>query len=186
MRYTHVAGVAGAALLASVALAGGNAGAQEIPLSPLDVSPTSGPAGTTITVSGGSCATTDEGLEPVAVAFVFLWDGELNDEDILNGELATPEADGSWTTSFTFPDGHDPEATYLVSGFCVGEAADPANNVLLADYDAYDFDLTGPPPTEPPVVTPPDLPPAAPVEPSDSPAPAPVATPVPGDPNVTG
>jgi hypothetical protein len=122
----------------------------------------------------------------MAVSFVFVWDGELNDEDILNGTVIPAEADGSWTASFTFPEGHDPEGTYAVSGFCVGFADVPENDILLADYDMYDFDLTGAAPTEPPVVTAPDIPPVAPVAPSDSPAPAPVARPVPGDPEFTG
>ena len=184
MRHRHVAGVAAAALMTSVALAGGIAGAQEEPgeLAPLTVDPTSGQPGTVISVSGGECMTEDPALDPVAFGFLFRQDDELTEDDFLAAAEAEAAPDGTWATSLTVPDGFDPEGVYLVGALCAGLAETPEGDQLLRDYEPVEFDLTGPPPTEPPVVTPPDLPPVVPV----GPAAAPVATAVRARPTFTG
>ena len=185
MRYRHVAGVATAALLASVALAGGIAGAQEEPgeFAPLTVEPTSGPAGTVIFASGGQCVTEDPALIPVGFPFLFVEDDELTEDDILDFDEVEAAPDGTWAASLTVPDGFDPEGIYVVGAFCIGFAEDPANDQLIVAYEPVEFDLTGPPPTEPPVVTPPpDVPPVVPIAPAE----APVATAVRARPTFTG
>jgi hypothetical protein len=187
MRHRHVAGVATAALMTFVALAGGSAGAQEEPgeFAPLTVDPTSGPPGTVISVSGDGCATEDPALIPVAFGFMFRLDDELTEDDFLAAGDVEASPDGTWATSLTVPDGFDPEGIYAVGAVCAGIAETPEDDQLLVDYEPVEFDLTGPPPTEPPVVTPPDLPPVVPVAPA-APAAAPVATAVQARPSFAG
>jgi hypothetical protein len=180
LRHKYVAGVATAALLVSAALAGGTAGAQAVP--PLTVDPTSGPPGTVVSVSGGGCTTEDPALMADAFPFLVRVDEELTEDDFLAGSEAEPAADGTWATTLTVPDGFDPEGVYVVGAICVGLAETPEGDQLLFEYEPIEFDLTGPPPTEPPVVTPPDLPPVVPVGPAE----APVARPVQARPTFTG
>lgn len=183
MRHRHVAGVATAALLTSLALAGGTAGAQEPgEFAPLTVDPTSGAPGTMVSVSGGGCTTEDPALIPVGFTFMFRVDDELTEDDLLASNEVDAAPDGTWATSLTVPEGFDPEGIYLVGAVCVGLAETPEGDQLILDYEPVEFDLTGAPPTEPPVVTPPDIPSVVPIGPAEAPA----ATAVRARPTFTG
>ena len=150
---------AGGAAMAALTLGPLPVGAQE-PLLPISVSPTSGPAGTTVTISGTECLS--EGGPGDLEAYLFYGDGE----PILvwSGTVA---ADGSWTAS-TVPEATDPPGIYTLSATCF---ASPDSDQIVADYDFVDFELTA----------------AAPEAPADPAAPAAApATPVTGQPRYTG
>jgi hypothetical protein len=187
LRYRHVAGAASAALLASVALAAGPASAQEEePLAPLAVAPTSGPAGTVISVSGDGCLLQEgqEGLIPTGDAVLLRIDDAVTDDDVVAENIVAAAPDGTWSTSLTVPEGLDPEAVYVVAAVCFGVAEPVENTVVLVEYEPILFDVLGSP-TEPPV-TPPDveIPPVE-IDPPAA-APAPAARAVRAQPTFTG
>jgi hypothetical protein len=167
MRRTRIA-TAAAAGVAVVALLGASpAGAQEF--LPIEVSPTSGPAGTVVTVSGDGCIA--EGTPGVVDVVLFF---EAAEDPVLVFST-TPEevaADGSWSTGF-IAEATDPPGLYDVTATCFtdAEGAD-----IVAEYDFATFELTAPTPTPGPTT-----PPTVPVTPQ-----APPATPVTGDPDFTG
>jgi hypothetical protein len=169
MNIRRMAAVGTAGLLSAAVLAGSPAGAQEGgEFAPLTVDPTSGPAGTAISVSGADCL--EEGAAPVGFAVLFRFDDDETDDDILDTAEVDAADDGTWATSLTMPAGLDPEGVYVVTATCfVGE------DQVVVDYEGVEFDLTGAAPTEPPA----DTPPAA-------PAPAPAATAVRAQPTFTG
>jgi hypothetical protein len=171
MNIRRMAAVGTAGLLSAAILAAGPAGAQEGgELAPLTVDPTSGPAGTVISVSGADCL--DEGVATVSSAYLFRFDGdEPTEDDLLDIVDVDAEEDGTWAASLTMPAGLDPEGVYLVSATCF--LAD--SEQIVIDYEAVEFDLTGAAPTAPPADTPP---PAL--------TPAPAAAPVRAQPTFTG
>ncbi|HEY8543428.1 MAG TPA: hypothetical protein VIL36_00205 [Acidimicrobiales bacterium] len=151
------------------------------------VSPTSGPPGTVITVSGTGCF--QDGYPDRSVTVVFT-DGS-------SGATAFTEPDdsGAWSTQLTVPDTADPDATYEVTASCWGSILGDNGHVII-DYGPVAFDVTGggtPPTTAPPTTQPPTTPeepeepgPSTPEEPeAEVPTPAP-ATPVVDTPNYTG
>lgn len=154
---------AGGAAAAALTLGAVPVGAQEA-LLPISVTPTSGPAGTVATLSGGDCI--GEGGPGDLEAY--LWDSTGDEPDFV--WLGTVASDGSWTASVQF-EATDPVGTYTLSATCF---AGPESSEIVADYDFVDFELTAsePAPT-PPAETP--------AEPAAAPA-APVA----GRPSYTG
>jgi hypothetical protein len=172
----------------SALLAGVPAGAQseEPVLLPLTVDPTSGPAGTVITVGGEQCGGVDDGLDNSAVMALLTPDPEdpLSPPFIVEiGEVAAGE-DGSWTGEITVPEGVDPDAPHFVTALCLAAIPGEEEPEVVAEYDFVEFDVTGEEPTTPPpTVEPPvDVPP--PPEP-ETPT-APPAVPVVAPPDFTG
>ncbi|HET6953375.1 MAG TPA: hypothetical protein VFI47_23555 [Acidimicrobiales bacterium] len=154
-------------LVVSALLAGAPVGAQSAPL-PLNVSPTSGPVGTVVDISGSGCLG-PEG--PGAVLVFALFQGEELppvDADPANPVIAN--ADGTWE----FPVEILPEAaeagSFDIAARCT---VNDASGTVIAEYARVPFTITdGTPTTEPPA-------------PAD-PAPAPAAAPVTATPTFTG
>ena len=156
-----VIAAAGSAAVAALTLGASPVGAQES-LLPISVSPTSGPAGTTVTISGDGCLYEGPGdLE----AYLFTGDGTLL--DVWSGTVAQ---DGSWSASIV-PEATDAPGIYTLSATCY---VSPESDQIVVDYDFVDFELTGAAPEAP--VTP------------EAPAPAvaPAATAVRAAPSYTG
>jgi hypothetical protein len=177
-----VAGIA-AALAASPAGAGENPN----PTLPWSATPTSGPPGTTVTVSGDGCSAPDLS----GVARIVLGDlTALAEGGTL--VLATVEisagSDGSWTGELVVPPGVDPSHSFIIGGVCQLSLAgqEPQD---AGEYDGITFDVTGdgPAPTEPTVPTEPTTPtvPGEPPAEPEVPTPPP-ATPIVDDPDFTG
>jgi hypothetical protein len=132
---------------------------------PLDVSPTSGPPGTVITVRGEEC------IPPQGVTFVEVdMFNETAQQSVAHH--VDEEAAGSWSAQLTVPAGVDPDDAFVVIANCffLGPEDDP---ILIVRYERVDFDVT-----EAPTTT---TPPAAP-----APAPAAPAKPVEAKPTFTG
>ena len=135
----------------------------------ITVSPTSGPIGTVVTVSGTNC---DNGVVEVSMV-----DFDSEAEVVVLEAVQT--SDGLWSDSFAVPD-IDPAGDWHIWAFCwLGGETTPVNYDLVPVHVLEDGT----------VVTPPETPvdPAAPpvIEPGVAPVAAP-ATPVPGDPSYTG
>jgi hypothetical protein len=140
----------------------------------LTVTPTSGPAGTVVTVSGDDCA-----FNSISIFLVKL-------PSAVVAQSGTESSDnGTWSGTVTVPQGADPAADYVVTAQCFVSAGEQSQ--VKHDYEQVPFDVTGggttpttptttPPgePTEPPVIDPE----AVPV--------APVAVAVVADPDFTG
>lgn len=169
MRHKGVFALVSAGIGAATVLVAAPAGAQE--LLPITVDPTSGGAGTVITVSGAEC-TSENPEDAPEVDFI------LADEEFFFGEgeglvadenLVQAADDGTWSGELTVPAGLDPDLSWFVSALCFSGPGEDAE--VLADYDLVEFDVTGPPTTTPttppsttpPPTTPPEAPPAAPV-----------------------
>jgi hypothetical protein len=122
----------------------------------LEVSPTSGPPGTVITVQGEDCTTTDPGLEAVLV--------NLIDENTQQPVIPFIEAPaGSWSIQLTIPQEIDPDHAFAITASCVNFDS-PDTFVVVFDYEPVAFDVTEPPTAAPPTTAPPTTtPPAEPV-----------------------
>ena len=159
--------------------------AQAVPgVISMHFSTTSGPPGTHVTISGDRC----QG----GVATVFFRDkGDPNDPtDILRSKDFTPDGDGAWSGDFAIPDGLDPAPEYFLSGQCTSVD----DQSVINFYDFQPFDVTAAPPVEQPPGPPSSggsgggggtAAPTPQAGGSSVPA-APPATPIPGDPTVTG
>jgi hypothetical protein len=165
MTIRRAALAASTGLALAAALFAAPAGAQEAEFLPLDITPTSGPAGTAITVSGDDCAPEQEFNAFVQVYFA-------NETDVLDAVETEIGGDGSWSTQISVPDGTDPAGTYAVFATCFVDNGEDVE--VNAEYEEVAFDVTGD------VVVPPTL------EPTPAPAPAAPAAPVPGNPTFTG
>jgi hypothetical protein len=167
MKSRRAALVATTGLALAAALFAAPAGAQEAEFAPLDITPTSGPAGTSITVSGDDC-----GGEQAFNAFVQVY--FANETDVLNAVETEIAETGSWSTQIQVPAGTDPAGTYSVFATCFVDNGEDVEVNL--EYEEVAFDVTGD------VVTP--------SQPAPTPAPAPTAAapaaPVPGDPTFSG
>jgi hypothetical protein len=151
----------GSAAVAALTFGAIPVGAQA--LSPISVTPTSGPIGTVFTASGADCIS-EAGPGDLEA---YLWFGEGTEPVLVwSGTVA---ADGTWTASVQ-SEATDPPGTYTVSATCF---ASPESADVVADYDFVDFELTAAPAPE------------APAEPEVVPAAAP-ATAVPGRPSFAG
>lgn len=149
------------------------------------VTPTSGPVGTVISISGTGCY--DEGL-PDRTVSMYLTNG-------LTGQtnLVTPDDNGAWSGHITVSGGLDPDLDYYVAASCWGEILGD-NGQVIQEYGPVDFDVTGDgpvpttpttqPPTEPTTPTEPTVPGEPPAEP-EVPTPPP-ATPIVDEPDFTG
>jgi hypothetical protein len=155
-------GVAATALVGTLPV-----GAQEGDLLPISVTPSSGPAGTVVTVSGEDCVS-EAGPGDLVV---YLFDSTSADPIEVFGGTVTE--DGAWTSQLQV-EATDPPGVYDFSATCFES---PESETIVADYDFASFELTAPAPTGPPAAEP--TPPAAP------PAAAP-ATAVPAKPTFTG
>lgn len=172
MRNKRMIALAAVGAAAASVLAASPVGAQEGELAPLDVAPLSGPAGTVITVKGDDCQAHHEGEEhiiPVVEAIFVDYDAEtiLDAASVEGGETS-----GEWSLTLTVPDDIDPEGVYAVTATCWDDIEE---EIILTDYDIYEFDVTG---TSTPPPTPTTTPPAN--------APPPPATPVVEEPPFTG
>jgi hypothetical protein len=169
MRHKGVFALVSAGIGAAAVLVAAPAGAQEPPELPLSVEPTTGGAGTVITVSGDGC-TSENPEDAPEVDFIladevfFFGEGEgvVADEDLVQAE------DGTWSGQLTVPADVDPDLSWFVSALCFSGPGEDAE--VLAVYEIVEFDVTGPPTTPttppsttPPPTTPPEAPPAAPV-----------------------
>jgi hypothetical protein len=169
MRHKGVFALVSAGIGAAAVLVAAPAGAQEPPELPLSVEPTTGGAGTVITVSGDGC-TSENPEDGPEVDFIladeefFFGEGEgVADEDVVQAE-----DDGTWSGQLTVPADVDPDLSWFVSALCFSGPGEDAE--VLAVYEIVEFDVTGPPTTPttppsttPPPTTPPEAPPAAPV-----------------------
>lgn len=151
------------------------------------VTPTSGPAGTVISVSGTGCY--EDGLPDTEVTISF-GDGE----SVGVSTMIIPDDNGAWSGQLTVPAGVDPAGEYAVGGYCWGEILGD-NGQMIREYASVAFDVTGdgPAPTTPEPTTPTTQPgpgpePTVPGEPGDDPEvpTPPAATPVVDDPDYTG
>jgi hypothetical protein len=158
MRCKRVAAAATAGVAVAALLTGTPAGAQE--LLPIDVSPTSGPPGTLITVSGEECI--GEGGPGVVDVSVF-FDDEEDPAFGFSTEPGEVADDGTWSIAFIFED-TDPPGLYDVTATCF---VDAESEEVIVDYDFVTVELTKPPapPTTQPPTTPPTTPPAPPAAP---------------------
>jgi hypothetical protein len=153
---------AGGAAVAALTLGAVPVGAQS--LSPISVTPTSGPIGTVFTASGAGCIS-EAGPGDLEA---YLWYGDGTEPILVwSGTVAD---DGTWTASVQ-SEPTDPPGTYTVSATCF---ASPESADIVADYDFVDFELTATPA------------PDAPAAPSAEPTAAAPATAVPGRPSYTG
>lgn len=166
MKSRRAALVASTGLALVAALIAAPAGAQEAEFAPLNITPTSGPAGTSITVSGDDC-----GGEQAFNAFVQVY--FANETDILNAVETEIAETGSWSTQLPVPAGTDPAGTYSVFATCFIDNGEDVEVNL--EYEEVAFDVTGD------VVTPSQPAPEAPVL-----TPAAPAAPTPGDPDFSG
>jgi hypothetical protein len=169
MNIRRAAIAATAAVATSALIAGVPAGAQEGELLPISVTPTSGPAGTLVTISGAGCVTE---AGPGDVEVYLFNEGEEEPAETIGGIV--PDAEGNWQTQGpVLPT--DPIGVHPISATCFES---PESDVVVADYDFAFFEVTAPPTTTPPTTAPPSQPtvekPAAP------------ATPVPAEPIFTG
>jgi hypothetical protein len=155
MKRTRVLALAATALTTTL-IAAPSAHGQEF--TPMDVTPTSGPAGTTVSVSGRDCV-----YGTVDIAFAQPGDGEWIDI-----ATAYPSGDGDWSHQFAVP-AVDPDAEWSVYATCW---IDEFHESPDFDYQPTPFDVTGgststtvppeiPTPTEPVTVTPQAAPAAA-------------------------
>jgi hypothetical protein len=121
---------------------------------PLEVSPTSGPAGTVITVHGEGC------IHPREVDVLVELIDETNQdlEGAIQPDVAT---DGSWTAQLTVPAEADPDHPFDVIAVCSVKVDFPNIPPSVVGYESVPFDVTEPT-TNPPVIPPPTAPPAAP------------------------
>jgi hypothetical protein len=171
-----VTGVAAALAMsvAPAALAG-------VPHPALSVSPTSGPAGTVIAVSGNGC------VESIQIYLAIGTGFPSSPADVAATTSTEASGAGAWSASIAVPQGLDPDGTYNVTARCFISAGEQSS--LLFTYETVPFDVTGgstPPPTMPPVdPTDPTDPGDPVVEPGGLPT-APVAVPVVADPDFTG
>jgi hypothetical protein len=140
----------------------------------LDVSPTSGPAGTVITVRGEDCNLTDVGLVAVLV--------NLEDEVPEIGDMEVYPDAGSWSAQPAVPQDAAPGDEIVVRAACGYFDSPTSEFTLVFAYEPVTFHVTGAPTTAPPTTPPPTpTPPAGP-----APAPAPPAEPVVAEPTFTG
>jgi cell division septation protein DedD len=146
------------------------------------VTPTSGPAGTVIAVSGTGCY--EEGLPDRHVSII-LTDGEQASAS----SSVVPEDNGAWSGQLTVPAGADPAATYEVYASCWGSILGD-NGQEIVSYGPVAFDVTGggTQPTTPTTATPTTQPPTETTDPTapDGPETPPPATPVVRPPDQTG
>lgn len=121
-----------------------------INLGPATVDPSSGPAGTTFTVSGGECGYDSDDLRASEKKFewtpfvVALW-FEAGEQS-----ATVPVVDRAWSHDFTVPDG-TPAGTYVITGECRWNQYDGAQKVTTVSvwgrYDDGVFTVTEPEPT---------------------------------------
>ena len=166
-----VAGAAAVALAAAATLMGaGPVAARQSgePNVALEVSPTSGPPGTVITVQGEDCAPT----EPPGLIAVLVFVSDATTQ--LAGIEVHPDA-GSWSAQLTVPQEVDPDEAITVTADCGVFNCPDCSLTLDFSYEPAAFDVIGPTTTAPPTTTPPT--PAG---------PAPPAQPVVAEPTFTG
>jgi hypothetical protein len=147
----------GSAAVAALTFGAIPVGAQA--LSPISVTPTSGPAGTVATVSGTDCI----GSNGPGDLLAYMWSptsGPDDEPDFFFG--GTVAADGSWTAAVQF-EATDPVGTYTISATCFDSPAEDAP--VVVEYDFVDFELTAAAPA-------PEAPADPAVEPAAAPAPA--------------
>lgn len=160
MTRTLIVGIAAAAVGTAASMVATPAGAQEGPLFPMQVSPTSGPAGSVIDVSGENC----DLEEPV----VYIDLVDVDTDEAVDSVDAFPDEAGSWAEELIVPEGVDPNHDYVVEAAC---APFPGASPDLW-YESVDFEVTGDltpttgpstPTTEPATTEPPTAAPATPV-----------------------
>ena len=162
-----VAAMAGVVATALVTLP---AGAEEPPLLPISVTPSSGPAGTLVTISGAGCVSE---AGPGDVEVYLFNEGQDEPAETIGGIV--PDAQGNWQTQGpVLPT--DPIGIHPISATCFES---PESDVVIADYDFATFEVTAPPVTTPPSTEPPAQPPVEKPE-------APPAAPVRAQPTFTG
>lgn len=160
MRTKQIAALAGVGIAALAVLIGTPVGAEEDPLTdePMTISPTSGPPGTAIMVSGASCINTGYTHE-VRVTL-------RNDAGLaVDSAQALPAPEGSWSTRLEVPADVDPSVDLEVSAYCGKRYV----TGVMAVYRPAMFDVTATPATTAPptpTTTPgtPTPPPAVPLE----------------------
>lgn len=96
----------------------------------LTISPTSGPVGTTIQVSGTGCTT--GGVVVTAV--------QQNGGTLQGAQPAQPDAQGNWQSSLIMYVGLDPKHSYQVTAKCF--TAEQTNPQIAFTYTPQPFDLT--------------------------------------------
>lgn len=130
MRYRAVVAATAVCAIGAVLGTGMPAGAQEEEPPPIDVSPTSGPPGSFVTVTGGGC-------ESPAGAGAYMRDeaGMLVTE-----EFASEPIDGTWTADLQVPETALPGAVFEVRAWC---EYGPGDNW---EYAPVDFLVTEPRP----------------------------------------
>jgi hypothetical protein len=169
------AGVAAVVMAAATLIGVGPTAAQEgdEPIERLDVSPTSGPPGTVITVHGENCISTIPGSPMEIVDIVLLGDSAEAFVAVTHFDIH----DGAWTGRLTVPAQADPDDAFVLTVTCNGLGPED-NHIVDFTYEPVDFDVTAPATTVP--TTPPTT------APTPAPAPAPPAAPIVAQPSFTG
>jgi hypothetical protein len=124
---------------------------NDVPPQPLEVSPTSGPPGTVITVHGESC------VHFVLVNVALRLFNDTTQQNVATRNIAghPPEVEigGSWTGQLTVPAGVDPNDAFTVVADCsVLDPERPTPPILR--YEPVAFDVTGTPAPPPAPATP--------------------------------
>ena len=189
-KHMAVLAAAGAGVLALAAPPAG-AGSDPTPSLSWSATPTSGPAGTEVTVTGEGCSAPDHS----GVAEINLGDYTAQSQGgtfLVATVAITAGGDGSWVGTLTVPQGVDPSHSFVVGGEChlVLAGQQPEH---YGDYEGIPFDVTGGgTPTTAPPATPPPTGPTVPGEPTpevpedpEAPTPPP-ATPIVAPPDHTG
>jgi hypothetical protein len=146
MKIRRAAIAATAAAVATAFMSVAPVGAQE-PFLPISVTPSSGGAGTVVTVSGEDC---DDDAGSTAEVFIFLFSSE-SDEPI-DEFFTTVEEDGTWSYELVV-EATDPPGVYDLTATCVLSSAE--TDPTFIEYDFASFEVTGTtPPTTPPTSTP--------------------------------
>jgi hypothetical protein len=126
---------------------------------PLEVSPTSGPPGTAITVLGEDCDPPDG-----QIAHVDLFN-QTAQQSVAHDDVSVDDGQESWSAELTVPAGVDPDDAFVVVASCLMLGSEQ-DLILAVRYAPVAWDVIGAP-TAPP-------------------APAAPATPVPAEPTFTG
>lgn len=146
------------------------------PIEQVEVSPTSGPPGTVIAISGENCISTATG-SPAAIVDIELV-GDSAEAFVSVAHFDVHE--GAWSAQLTVPAQADPDDVFTLTAAC--KALGPEDDhIPVFDYQPVEFDVTAAPTPSPSTTPPTTTPPTAAPTPT-----APPAEPIVARPTFTG